>query len=122
MLATEGPVEQTQTLTELRVQVVAVAAVVAAVEALAVAALASWVRALAAQVAMRAALLLELAAAAGRVVHPEPQPLADFTVVELAWMVLQVQARVAAAPSVLFGPAQTYPLARSHQQTQGMYK
>jgi hypothetical protein len=96
---------------------VVVVAVVTAV--LPAAVLAFWVRELAVQAALLVLLVKEMAAEVGLVVHPEV-----IILVELTAEVLdsQVQVRVATAPSVLFGPAQTYPLARSHQQTQGMYK
>jgi len=89
---------------------------------LAAAALASWVRALAVQAALLALLVhQEMVAEADLVAQPEVITPVELTVVEPGRQ-LQIQARVVAAPYVLFGPAQTYPLARSHQQTQGMYK
>jgi hypothetical protein len=100
---------------------VAVVAVVAAASVLlAVVALASWVRALAVTAEPPAALAAQVVGVAeGLVVQTEYTMVVEFTVGVLELLTL---ARVVVAPSVLFGPAQTYPLARSHQQTQGMYK
>jgi len=99
--------------------VAAVVAVAVVTAVLPVVALASWVRELAVQAALLVLLVKEMAAEVGRVVHPELIILVEITVAELD---TQGQVQAAVAPSVLFGPAQTYPLARSHQQTQGMYK
>jgi hypothetical protein len=101
--------------------VAAVVVVAAAMAVVAAAALTSWVKALAVQAASPAILILELEVLVDLVAQPEVITLVDFTVAEPGRQ-LQIQARAAAALSVLFGPAQTYPLARSHQQTQGMYK
>jgi hypothetical protein len=101
--------------------VAAVVAVAVVAAVLAAAALASWVRELAVQAALLVLLVQEMAAEVGLVAQPEVITPVELTVAELGAQ-LQTQARVAAAPSVLFGPAQTYLLARFHQQTQGMYK
>jgi hypothetical protein len=101
--------------------VAAVVVVAAAMAVLAAVALASWVKALAVQAALLALLVQEMVALEDLVAQPEVITPVELTVAELGTQT-QIQARVATAPYVLFGPAQTYPLARSHQQTQGMYK
>jgi hypothetical protein len=119
MLATEGMAGPTPASLGSQVLVAVVAVVAAASVLVAVVALASWVRALAVTAAPPAAAVLVAAAAEGLAVQTEHTILVEFTVGVLESLAL---AMVVAAPYVLFGPAQTYPLARSHQQTQGMYK